>query len=365
LGCWFFCSTGQTTGYLFISLTALLLFVNVISVAMQQTGVSTRLVPAMHGIFRSRRVALAVMPLMMGMLPTPGGIMLSAPMVRDLGDKFALDRSRLAAINFYFRHQWEPIWPLFPAVPLIQGIFGISAFTVISYNIVITICGIAAGAIFLLLIGIPRYTGQKINHQRRLHHNVRDFLHAFWPIALAGGLYAGLDLPPAIGVLAGIFGLLILHKVSIKRWLGIFKTGKEVDLILLIAAALFFRIVLQAGGAVTDVVNFLTDANVPPYFIVFFLPFLVGFLTGVTMPTVAITFPLLTGFIGTGDQTRMGLEVLAFAGVLCGLFITPVHLCLPLSAGYFETPLSKIIAKLLAPTLIIAAAGVAMALIFG
>ncbi len=86
---------------------------------MGQIGLSARLVPAMHGLFRSRRVALAAIPLVMGLLPTPGGIMLSAPMVREAGDKMGVERSRVAAINFFFRHQWEPIWPLFPAVPLI------------------------------------------------------------------------------------------------------------------------------------------------------------------------------------------------------------------------------------------------------
>jgi hypothetical protein len=69
----------QTTPYLFVSLTSLLLLVNVVGEAMGQIGLSARLAPAMQGLFRSRRVALAAIPLMMGMLPTPGGIMLSAP----------------------------------------------------------------------------------------------------------------------------------------------------------------------------------------------------------------------------------------------------------------------------------------------
>ena len=105
----------QTTPYLFVTLTALLMFVNILGVAMRRTGVSTRLAPAAHALFKSRRAALSVIPLLMGMLPTPGGIMLSAPMVRELGDQLGVERSRSAAINFYFRHQWESIWPLFPA----------------------------------------------------------------------------------------------------------------------------------------------------------------------------------------------------------------------------------------------------------
>ena len=85
----------QTTVYLWVSLTALVMLVNVLGLAMKQTGVSDRLAPALQGVFRSRRFALAAIPMIMGLLPTPGGIMLSAPMVRDLGDSLGVERSRL------------------------------------------------------------------------------------------------------------------------------------------------------------------------------------------------------------------------------------------------------------------------------
>jgi uncharacterized protein len=92
---------------------------------------------------------------------------------------------------------------------------------------------------------------------------------------------------------------------------------------------------------------------------------MVAFLTGVTMPTVAITFPFLIPFIGTGHDANLGLEVLAFSGLVCGLLLTPIHLCLALSATYFEAPLMRIIMLLLAPTAFIAAAGFGMAFFLG
>ncbi len=356
-------SLTQTTVYLFVSLTALLLGVNVIGAVMQETGISSKLIPAMQGLFRSRRIAMAAMPMIMGMLPTPGGVMLSAPMVRDLGDSIGVERSHQAAVNFFFRHQWESVWPLFPAVPLVQGILGVSAFAVISHNIVISGFGIAGGVIFLLLIGIPPRKENIVSEDRRFHHNIRDFVHAFWPIVFTAGLFAGFNVPPAIGIITSIFALLVLHRVPRNRWAQVFKAAKEPDLVLLVLSALLFKLILQAGGAISEVVDFFIEVNLPPVAIIFFLPFLVGFMSGVTMPTVAITFPFLTAFIGTGQEAKMPLATLAFAGVMCGLFITPVHLCLPLSAGYFHCPLSKIIAKLIFPAIFVAVA-VAVTVLF-
>jgi len=353
----------QTTGYLFISLTALLLLVNVIGAAMEEIGLSKRLVPAMQDLFKSRRFALALIPLMMGMLPTPGGIMLSAPMVRDAGDKIGVERSRLAAINFFFRHQWEPVWPLFPVIPLIQSLLGISAFKLFSYHIILTGAGILGGAVVLLMFGIPPKHPDHFQDKRHIGHNLLDFLHAFWPIAFTAGLYIAFDLPPAVGLFFAIIGLLLIHKVPRKQWGHIFKAAREPDMVLLIFGALFFKLNLQAGGAIGSVVEFLTNAHVPPVLLLFMLPMLVSFSTGVTMPTVAITYPFLIAFIGTGSEAKMGLESLAFSGMIFGLWLTPVHLCLTLSAGFFQTSLLKIISKLLLPSSAVAVAGILLALL--
>jgi integral membrane protein (TIGR00529 family) len=290
--------------------------------------------------------------------------MLSAPMVRDLGDHVGVDRGRLAAINFFFRHQWEPVWPLYPAVPLVQSMFGISAFVLISHNIAITLAGLFGGVVFLLLSGIPKRQ-EKSRPEARFVDNIRNFAHAFWPIVLVAALYAGLNLPPAVGLLLAIIAFLALHRVALGRWPGIFKSGIELDFSLLIFGALMFKLDLEAGNAVEAVVQFFSDINVPPHLVIFFLPFIVAYLTGVTTATVAITFPFFVPFIGTGPQAKVGLETLAFAGLVCGLLITPVHLCLSLSASYFKTSLPGIMLKLLGPTLFIAAAGILMAIFRG
>jgi len=355
----------RTTGYLFVSLATLLLLVNVIGAAMEEIGLSQRLVPAMQGLFKSRRFALALIPLMMGMLPTPGGIMLSAPMVREAGDKIGVERSRLAAINFLFRHQWEPVWPLFPAVPLIQSLLGISALTLFCYHIMLTGAGIVVSVIVLLMFGIPPKRPEHEPAKRHVSYHLKDFFHAFWPIVLTAGLYVAFDVPPAVGIFLAIIGFLAMHRVPFKRWLTVFKAAREPDMVLLIFGALFFKLNLEAGSAIGSVVDFLVSSHVPPHVLLFLLPMLVGFTTGVTMPTVAITYPFLIAFIGTGPDVKMGFETLAFSGLLFGLWVTPVHLCLPLSASYFQTSLLKIILKTALPAVGVALAGALAAFLFG
>jgi integral membrane protein (TIGR00529 family) len=354
---------GQTTGYLFFSLAALVNFVNVLGLAMQEANISQRLAPAIQTLFRSRRFALCTIPLLMGLLPTPGGIMLSAPMVRDLGDNIGVSRTRTAAINFFFRHQWETIWPLFPAIPLIQGMLGVSGMTLIKYNMIIPIFGSLGGVIFLLLIGIP--PKKKIDAAGETWlAGVRVFWQAFWPIALVAGLHIAFNITPAIGIVVALCLFMLIHKVPLGRWRQLFYAGFEIDLVLLILGALLFKLNLQAGDSIAAVVRFFTEINLPAGVLLFILPMLVSALTGLTMPTVAITFPLLLPFMSPDGKVHLGYQTLAFSGLMCGMYLTPVHLCLTMSAGYFQTSLGKIVAMLIAPTLCVAAAGILAAILF-
>lgn len=348
---------GQTTGFLFVSLASLLTFVNILGRAMKETGVSDRLTDAVQGLFKSRRAALCTIPLLMGLLPTPGGIMLSAPMVRDLGDAIGVSRIRTAAINFFFRHQWEMIWPLFPSIPLIQGMLGVSAFALLKYNCLLTLFGLAGGVLFLLTTGIPP-KGTSAAVRRNWLQSLWFFLAAFWPIALVALLYAVFNLTPAVGLLIAIILFMLSQKCPLSQSVRLFRQGFEMDLVLLIFGALLYKLNLQSADSVNSIVQFFGQIHLPPAALLFILPMIVAAVTGLTMPTVAITFPLLMPFIGSGADAHIGLQTLAFSGLLTGLYLTPVHLCLSLSASYFDAPLDKLIAILIPPVACLAAAGI-------
>ena len=199
------------------------------------------------------------------------------------------------------------------------------------------------------------------NGGRRPLDNLADVAHALWPIMFTIILYATFNVPAALGILAAIFALLLLQRVPAARWGRLFRSSKEWDFVLLIAGALLYKLNLDAAGAVKDIAAYLGSLDIPVSVLVFVVPFIVGFVTGVSMPTVAMTFPVLKGVIGAGATVDMGLELLAFSGVIVGMLLTPVHLCLALSASYFEAPLGSVIRLVVAPVLAVAAAAFAVA----
>ncbi|MBN2211350.1 MAG: DUF401 family protein [Sedimentisphaerales bacterium] len=345
---------GKTTPWLVVTLSSLLIFVNALGQIMQEIGLSGRIAPAMQRLFRSRRLALAAIPALMGLLPTPGGIMLSAPLIKTPGEQMGVSNSRLAAINFFFRHVWESVWPLFPAVPLIQGLVGVSAWQIFRYNVVILIVAVISGVIFMLLPALPGER-QQFTQKASYRESIKTFMQALWPIILTATLWVTLGLPPVVGILISIFILIFAYRIPSPRAKEIFKATCKPDHFLLVLGALMFRLNLNAADAVQVIAKFLTDAHMPVIAIIFILPFIVGFLTGLSMPAVATTVPLLLVFIGTGDEAILALERLAYAGVICGWLISPIHLCFALSMSYFKAPYLRLLAWVIGPVICIAA----------
>jgi len=76
-------------------------------------------------------------------------------------------------------------------------------------------------------------------------------------------------------------------------------------------------------------------AGHPPFFVLIILPFVIAMSTGMTMAYVGITFPILLTYFTTGDFPMIAF-MLAYAGGYAGIMLSPVHLCLVLTARYYR-----------------------------
>ena len=105
---------------------------------------------------------------------------------------------------------------------------------------------------FLLLFGIPPRRAEHMEVGADIGSHAKDFIHALWPILFTAVLYVGLNVPPAVGIFLAIIGLLLLHRVNVRRWGGIFQAAREPDMVLLLFGALWFKLNLEASGAVGE-----------------------------------------------------------------------------------------------------------------
>ena len=85
------------------------------------------------------------------------------------------------------------------------------------------------------------------------------------------------------------------------------------------------------------------------------LPFIIGLVTAFSIAFLGITFPLLLPLIVPETGLNGFALLLAYGSGMIGMMLSPLHLCLVLSAEYFRAHLAEVYRYLLAPALAVLA----------
>jgi len=105
----------------------------------------------------------------------------------------------------------------------------------------------------------------------------------------------------------------------------------------------------------------LASLSIPVVLVVFFAPFAAGLLTGLLTAAFAIGFPIGLSLVGP-DPVATGYGLVAYAGGLTGLLLSPMHLCLSLTRDYYKAEWGGLYRRIVpAAGLLIAVAAVVMA----
>jgi len=123
---------------------------------LRQTAGLRGMVKALEALIPNGRIVISALPAMVGLLPMVGGAMFSAPMVDEVGDQLGADQERKTFINYWFRHIWEPIFPLYPSMLLAAELLGLTTTQLAGATWPLTAAAAAGGLLFGLL-GLPRH----------------------------------------------------------------------------------------------------------------------------------------------------------------------------------------------------------------
>jgi uncharacterized protein len=283
-----------------------------------------------------------VAPAIIGLLPMPGGAMVSAPIVKEMGRGSDASPEQFTAANYWWRHVWETTWPLYPSIILAAAVMGVTVWDVARINFPISLTCIASG--FLLKrIGSPQRSGGRIEWL--------SLIGSLWPIffIVLLGMIFKIDL--VISVIIVLIVVIIQKHVSRSAVLDGLKQGFSLDIVALIFGVMTLMYAIDKTGVAALFYEELLKAHIPPMLVVFVVPFVVGLLTGVTSAYIGVGFPIVFPLLGGAVSQSAGM-LLAFAGGFMGVMASPVHLCLVLTNEYFKASLVKTLALLILPILL-------------
>ena len=108
-----------------LSLLGIIIFVLYLGNLLQFKGNFKKMVDSLKNLIPEPRLILALPPAFIGLLPMLGGALMSAPVVEEAGQRWALTPAWKTFLNYWFRHIWEYCWPLYVNVILASAILQI------------------------------------------------------------------------------------------------------------------------------------------------------------------------------------------------------------------------------------------------
>lgn len=330
--------SSHTTINLLFSLTLIKSF----EYSLRQTGLMQAMTEASQRLLNNRKLSIISMPLIIGMLPSLGGAYLSAPMVDSATKNLSMSKEEKAFINYWYRHPWELILPLYPGIVLASVLSGLPLRDLILLNLPVALIFFISG--FFLSM-------KNLKNEKKSMKTSGMFksLYSFIPILLVLLPVILLKIDLYITLFLNILIVCFYFRKKIKETLSIIKYGFTFDVIILVVGVMIFKEMLQSSGAVSGVAKAITESGVPYLAVFILVPFFIGLITGISVGFVGSTFPLLLHL-----KETMSYEIsIAFVSGYIGVLISPLHLCLILTREYFKADMLGIYRKIIPACIII------------
>lgn len=331
-----------------LRLLAIVICALTMSRLMEKRGMLTQLADALEGI--GPRLAIHVVPVAIGLMPLPGGAVVSATAVKDLVRRLELGPEQATFINFWYRHLCEFATPVYPGI-IMAGVF-------LSVPLSFVLLHLAPVWILMLAFGsivswhILRSVKTNGHSPSKSPTVAREIFRSAWPVMLVFALVvAGLDAAPAF--LITVVALLLQQRMSADEIKAGVRYGFGPRILFLLYAVMLYKNVVEVSGAAQSLFTEMQSMDMPPYVILTTLPLLIGFSTGLSSAMVGISIPLLMPFFMTSDGINGAAFLLAYGAGGLGYLLSPLHLCLVLSAEYFKARLASVYRYLLPPAIAI------------
>ena len=308
------------------------------------------LTKALENLVRNTKMVLMMIPAVIGFLPMPGGALLSAPMVEEVGKRKALSPEIKTMMNYWFRHIWECCFPLYAGIILSSALLQVSLWKIVAAQIILSLFMVILGLVFCA--SKVKLQESDSGFENKLKKPFLLLVKSIWPVVLVVilSLFLKIDMMIALGFV--ILLLIFTRKVKFKAILIIFKETVTFDVVVLILGVMIFKGLLDSSGAVKVMPEQMMRLGIPKMAVVGIIPLTIGVLTGVTSAFVGVSYPILLPFL-IPHQVDWGLVMLIYACGFIGVMLSPVHFCLILTKDYFKADLLKIYKLILIPSLLL------------
>ena len=308
---------------------------------------------SLAGIFNNRRINASAAPVFIGMLPSPGAVLIAGAMVNEACEKpgcdsehkeYFLTAPERCFVASYFRHISESFMPTYS--------FILIACTLVNMNIGSFVVGMIPIVALLLFLGyfiylrkIPKDTGLPPSTDKK--KDWKNLVISLWSILTIILIIIIFNLPVYLSIILVSIVYYFVNKFTPKEIAPYIINAFEPDIMINTLLVMMYKEVLTFTGVVNVLPDILSNLPIPTY-MVFMLIFIIGTLIVGSTGIIVIALPLAFAAIpGAG----LPLMVLLMGCTYAVMQISPAHICLFLACDYFDVSYGQLVRKTL-PVLI-------------
>jgi len=323
-----------------IVLTLAMGLIPLIGGAMKETGQIDNLV---SNIRIGRRFLLPLSASIMGLLPMPGGALLSAPILDRAGE--GVSPTLKAAINNWYRHLFILIYPLAPALIVSTKICDLDIYICILYILPVFAVAAIIGYFFFLRGIDGRFRSDS-------EFSARELLAPLAIVLCAPTIDFTLKRVTDIGSASTLIGvstaLLLAYLLADKRpHLGRLTLRMKAWNFALIIFGMFLYLHVFVE---TDLGGLIAELPLPPLILAVSAGFLLALLTGRVQLPASIVLPV---YLASAGSITPYFFTLIYVAMYFGYIISPVHPCLIVTCEFFGISIRRMMKELALPTAII------------
>lgn len=317
-----------------LNLTAIIILIGIIGYSFKKTGQINITIEELRKIF-GEKTLLAALPAAFGMLPIPGGALMSAPVIEPEANRLGLSPELKTYLNIWFRHTLLLIFPLSSMVILCASLAGVSVYPVIVWLLPLFCVSVVVG----YLLGL-RPIKTVTRHEEK--GSILKALYGLSPILLVILLNVFFGVSFAVGLFLGVILLFLENKTPLKEVAHTVKEGFSLQMAVAMVGIMFFRQIINNSTVVTEVMNLVEGS--PLFLLIVFLPLVISLFTGVSLLSIGVSFPLL---FPLSPLPPALFAAIMYTSSFTGYLASPLHLCLIVTKEYFNASLLSVYKRFL------------------
>ncbi|RLE54883.1 MAG: hypothetical protein DRJ40_09910 [Thermoprotei archaeon] len=286
-------------------------------------GIDNEVAQTVVSIMRPK-VAIMLLPAVLGLLPVAGGALLSAPLV----DALSLCNSVMKAyINVWFRHTIFLAYPITNSMILISSLSGADSFSIALFNTPLMLLTVAVGYV----IGVRKL---EVVHLVRVRPKYTSLLTLLIPLVIALAtrpLVSGFSI--GIGVIASIVFIVFTYRPSSTILRKVLSSKRVWSTTLASFAVILLSFSVKMTSAYT-VISGLSK-HLPRDVLLLLVPYVLSLVTGSQTFSITVSASVLTA-------SSFKDAVLIFNSSFFGYVPSPVHLCLVYSVKYYNADVVRV-----------------------